>query len=296
MSRIGICFNRFALASISITPSPIEQTSNFQSNPLHLGMDKLATIEIRVKGNLGQLDLSPDNYDIKEIGTILKNIEDLLYPTVKKDRPIITYDIQEGSVRHIFKTSLQAIIGFSAVLIQIQKANSIDFLELKTAQAIEQIQQLSYQKNYNFEIHTSTNEEATLQINPNSQFIRTNNTLVDVELYFYGTLTNAGGKNKANIHIDTEEFGLLTFNTDKDYIKEQEENFLYKKFGVRAIGKQNIETGEFDKGSLSLIELVDYSPKFDETYLNALILKAKKTWQNINPDAWLGELRGDYEA
>ncbi|MFN2374119.1 MAG: hypothetical protein ABR545_09945, partial [Cyclonatronaceae bacterium] len=98
------------------------------------------------------------------------------------------------------------------------------------------------------------------------------------------------------IHIDTAEFGSLTFNTDKDFIREREENFLYKKFGVRAVGKQNIETGEFDRSSLKLQELVDYSPKYDESYLNTLIQKARDSWKDINPDQWLGELRGDYEA
>ena len=259
-------------------------------------MEKIGNIEIRVKGKLGHLDLTPDTYDIKEIGSLLKNIEELLYPTNKKDRPIISYDIQEGSVKHIFKTSLQAIIGFSAVLGQIQKANSIDFLEPRTAQAIEDIQQVSYEKNYEFEIYTSTNEEVALYINPDSRLVRSNSIWVDAELYFYGTLTNAGGKNKANIHIDTEEFGLLTFDTDKDFIREREENFLYKKFGVRANGKQNIETGEFDKSSLTLVELVDYSPKFDDSYLNTLIQKAKNNWRGVNPDLWLSELRGDYDV
>lgn len=109
-------------------------------------MERFGNIEIKVLGNKGNLELSPDNYDVKEIVAMLQNIEDLLYPTNKKDRPIITYNIQEGSVRHIFKTSIQAIIGFSAILSQIQKSNSIDFLELRTAQAIENIQQFSYQE------------------------------------------------------------------------------------------------------------------------------------------------------
>ncbi len=106
-------------------------------------MDKIGSIEIRVVGSKGSLTLSPENYDIKEIASLLQNIEDLLFPTNKKDRPIITYDIEEGSVRNIFKTTLQAIIGFSAVIGQIEKVNSIDFLDLKTAQAIENIQNLS---------------------------------------------------------------------------------------------------------------------------------------------------------
>ena len=115
-------------------------------------------------------------------------------------------------------------------------------------------------------------------------------------MYFYGTLTNAGGKNKANIHLDTEEFGSITLSTDKGFIMDQEENILYKKYGVRALGKQNIETGDLDKSSLTLLELIDYSPKFDQTYLNSLIKKAKSRWADVDPDEWLSEIRGDYEA
>lgn len=259
-------------------------------------MDKFGNIEIRVLGNKGNLKLSPDNYDVKEIMAMLQNIEDLLYPTTKKDRPIITYNIQEGSVKHIFKTGIQAIIGFGAVLTQIQKTGSIDFLELKTAQAIENIQNFSYQKNYDFEIKTSVDNDLVFKINPQSKYFRTENIWVDAELYFYGMLTNAGGKNKANVHLDTEEFGFLKIDTGKDYLKEQKENLLYKKFGIRAIGKQNIETGEIDKGTLRLVQLIDFEPKYNDEYLNSLIHKAKNNWKSINPDEWLNDLRGGYDA
>ena len=177
-----------------------------------------------------------------------------------------------------------------------KKVNSIDFLDLKTAQAIENIQNLSYQKNYDFEITTSVSDEAFLKINPNTKYLRTENIWVDAELYFYGTLTNVGGKTKANIHLDTDEFGSLAIETPKAYLQDQEENLLYKKFGVRATGKQNIETGEIDKSSLKLIKLIDFSPKYDDKYLNSLIAKAKSNWQDVNPDEWLNNFRGGYDA
>ncbi|MGB3343137.1 MAG: hypothetical protein WBA61_04435 [Aequorivita sp.] len=259
-------------------------------------VEKIGEIEIRVVGKSGNHDLSPDNYDIKHIAAILQNVEDLLYPNNKKDRPIITYNIQEGSVRHIFKTTIQAVIGFSAVLTQVQANESIDFLELKTARAIENIQNLSRQKNYEFQIKTSLNDYSELTINPFSQFFMTENTWVDAEFYFYGVLKDAGGKTKANIHLDTQDYGYLSIETGEEFLKEREENLLYRQFGVRVSGKQNIETGEIDTRSLSLIELIDYNPKYDKAYLNSLIKKAKKGWKDIDPDEWLLGLRGGYEA
>lgn len=259
-------------------------------------MDKIGNIEIKVVGKLGNQNLSPNNYDIKQVAAILQHVEDLLYPKNKRDRPLITYNIQEGSVRHLFKTSLQAVIGFSAILTEIQANKSIDFLELKTARAIESIQNLSRQQNYEFQIKTSLSNHNELTINPTTRFIRTENTWVDAEFYFYGVLKDAGGKSKANIHLDTQDYGYLSIATGQEFLKEREENLLYKKYGVRASGKQNTETGEIDTKTLSLIELVDYDPKYDDAYLNSLIKKAKKNWKDSNAEAWLLSLRGEYEA
>jgi len=259
-------------------------------------VEKIGDIEIRVVGKSGNLELSPENYDIKQIASILQNVEDLLYPNNKKDRPIITYDIEEGSVRHIFKTSIQAVIGFSAVLSQVQAQNNIDFLELKTARALEDIQKMSRQKNYEFQIKTSLENDYELKINPSTKFFRTENIWSDAEFYFYGLLKDAGGKSKANIHLDTKDYGYLSIETGEEFLKEREENLLYKKFGVRASGKQNIETGEIDTKYLKLLELIDYNPKFDNDYLNKLINKAKNNWKGINANDWLLNMRGGYEA
>lgn len=259
-------------------------------------MDKIGEIEIRVVGKSGNLTLGPDNYDIKHIASILQNVEDLLYPNNKKDRPLITYDIQEGSVKHIFKTPMQYIIGFSAILGQIQSSNSIDFLDLKTARAIENLQQLAQQKDFEFQFSTSVKKEVELAISSSTKFFRTENSWADAEFYFYGILTNAGGKSKANIHLDTADYGSITIATGKDFLEGQKENVLYKNYGIRATGKQNMETGEVDTKSLTLLELIDYSPKFDSDYLTSLITKAKKSWSGVDTNQWLGELRGEYEA
>ena len=259
-------------------------------------MDKVGKIEIRVIGKSGNYELTPENYDIKHISSLMQNVEDLLYPNNKKERPLITYDIQEGSVKHIFKTSMQTVIAFSAILMQVQAHNTIDFLDIRTARAIENIQNLSLQKNYSFKLKTSLKEDSELVISPSTKLFRTDNFWVDAEFYFYGVLTNAGGKSKVNIHIDTSDYGSITIDTGKDFLREQEANLLYKKFGIRAKGKQNIETGEIDTKSLELIELIDYNPSFDNDYLNHLISKAKKNWKGVNADVWLNNLRGGYDA
>jgi len=260
-------------------------------------MDKIGYIEIRITGSKGNLDLSPDNYDIREIISILENAENLLYPGEKRDRPTISYKIEEGSVKHILKTSIQYIIGFNAVIGQVHQIQNIDFLDLSTAKAFENIQDIAAKKDYNFSIKTSLDNSNEVVVNGSTRFYRTESIWADAEFYFYGKVTNAGGKDKANIHIYTDELGTVRIQTPISFLEEYDENLLYRTFGIRAIGKQQSETGEIDTSTLKFIELVDYQPRYDEIYLKTLRDKAKKSWLGgINPDEWLNGIRGGYDA
>lgn len=86
------------------------------------------------------MEHTPDNYDIREVLSVLEQTESLLFPGEKKERPVISYRLEAGSVRHVFQTSMQTIIGFTAILGQIAATQSVDFLELNTARAIEAFQ------------------------------------------------------------------------------------------------------------------------------------------------------------
>jgi len=260
-------------------------------------VDKIGFIEIRITGSKGNLELSPDNYDIREIGHILENAEKLLYPSDSRDRPTISYEIRDGSVRHRLKTAMQFIIAFNAIIGQINQAQSIDFMESRAAEAIEAIQENAIKNNYCFTMKTSLENTHEVIIDRATQFYRTEVIWADAEFYFYGRVTNAGGKDKANIHLVTEELGTVTIKTSISFLEQYPENLLYKPFGIRARGKQHSETGEVDKSTLEFIELVDYQPIYDEQYLRSLRNKAKESWLGgINSDDWLKEIRGGYAA
>jgi len=260
-------------------------------------MDKIGFIEIQITGSKGNFDLTPDNYDIKEIIVILENAENLLYPNDKSDRPNISYKIEEGSVKHILKTSVQYIIGFNAIIGQVNQVQNIDFLDLNSAKAFENIQDIEAKRDYIFSIKTSLEQTNEVKIDRTTRYYRTEAIWADAEFYFYGKVNNAGGKDKANIHIYAEEIGTVRIQTPISFLEQYDENLLYKTFGIRATGKQHSETGEIDTSTLKFIELVDYQPKYDEKYLKSLRDKAKKSWLgSINPDNWLNEIRGKYDA
>lgn len=259
-------------------------------------MEKTGYIEIKIKGLKGNLELTPDNYDIREVISVLEQTESLLFPGEKKERPVISYKQESGSVRHIFQTSMQTIIGFTAILGQIAATQNIDFLELNTAKAIEAFQDSAIKKDYIIQLRTSLPDSSELTIDKTTRFYRTSTVWADAEFYFYGKITNAGGKERANIHVMTDDLGIIRIDTPQKILENLEENILYKSFGIRASGKQNTETGEIDKGSLIFVEMIDYSPKYDTDYLQKIRQKAKTWIESINPDEWLREVRGGYNA
>ncbi len=254
-------------------------------------MEKIGYIEIKVTGSKGNMELKPDSYDIKEVISIIEQAERLLFPGEKKERPLISYKLEEGSVRNIFRTSMQAVIGFTAVLSQINASKNIDFLELGTAKAIESFQETAVKKDYAFEISTSIDKTINLKIDTSTNFYRTLDHWAEAEFYFYGKITNAGGKDKANIHLVVDELGTVIIQTPQKFLAEREENLLYKTFGIRTKGKQNIETGEIDKSSLVFSELIDYNKKYDQLYLRNLRNKAKDWLTKIDSDNWLNDIR-----
>ncbi len=260
-------------------------------------MDNTGNIAIVVSGTKGNQPLEPDNYDVAEIRQILEQAENLLITGDKKNRPAISYDIQKGSVKHVFKTSMQYIIAFNAIIAQINTEKSLDFLDLPTAKAFETLQNVALQKNYSFSLHTSLANSATLEITSKTAYFRAESLWAEADFYFYGKITSLGGKEKSSIHLSTSDAGLLVIQTPKYFLEQREDNLLYKTFGIHVSGKQNAQTGEVDKSSLQFIELTNYNAAYNEDYLQGLRRKAQKSWQGVSDASnWLRDIRGGYDA
>ena len=203
-------------------------------------MENIGYIEITISGAKGSLKLTPDTFDIRELTELIQQVEKMLFPGERKERPLVSYRMEEGSVKNIFKTSLQLVIGFNAVLAQVQTSQNIDFLELNSAKAFEIFQEEAMKKEYTFEIKTSVENSPILKIDKSTSYYRTTENWIDAEFYFYGKVTNAGGKDKVNIHLVTEEFGTLYIQTPQEILANLEGNILYKNYVVRAKGKQKV--------------------------------------------------------
>ena len=255
-------------------------------------MELLGTLEIRISGKRGNEQISPDNFDIREIVSVFECVEDILYPAGGKNRPSITYSLEAGSARNVFRTGLQAVVVATALLAKVQETGSLDVLDLKFSQALERIQDEARRKDLSYIFSSSEHQGPILSISASTDFKQSEDLWMDAEVYFYGVLNDAGGKERSNIHLDTKEYGQVKIDASREFLQSIDFNPLYKEFGVRAITKQSVRTGEIDRSQLRVVSIHPYSPRYDEAYIKGLISKASADWKGIDIDQFMSEVRG----
>lgn len=255
-------------------------------------MQNQGQVIIHVEGKYGAEPLTPDNYDISLVRDLLEYASAMLDLEKRKDRPVATFHVEKGSVKNVITVSKQKAVEFASILtLMLSTTNPLDALEPKTAVAFENFQKFAVQNNLSLGIHSSENEHSVVNITPQTELRRTESLWVDAEVYYYGTLIDAGGKNKSNIHLDTKD-GAVKIDADKEYLANYQGNPLYRKFGVVATAKQNILTGAIDSSSLKLKKLIEFEPKFDIDYLNEKINASTPVWSKVDVDEFLHEIRG----
>ena len=259
-------------------------------------MEEKGHIAIRFDGLVNGKKITPLDVDVSEITEIITDIVLFLYPTrtEKSDRPHISYKIEEGSALHKFILPITGVILFNGLIGEVDYRKSIEFLDYKRAEIIEKFQRIAREKDVEITFNTSFSESKELKITKNTNYFNVAPSWINTEFILYGEVYQEGGITP-NFHIITKEFGKLTVSATKTQILEGEKR-VYKIYGLKASGKQSIETQKpFD---LKLENFIEYNPIFDKAELDLLIAKATPNLSKIkNVDTWLETIRegGLYE-
>jgi len=248
-------------------------------------------IEVKIDGTVGNKPLKPMDIDIAEIKEIISDVETFLYPSrgEKAERPHISYRIEEGSARNLFYLPISGVLLFTGLSTEIKNRGNIDFLDNKRAEIIDKFQRRAAEKNLEISFYSSSNAEPILKINKDTGYFKVAASFIETEFVLYGKVNEEGGNNP-NFHLLTKEYGKLVISATEQQLLEGEKR-LFKVYGVRAKGKQNLSDGKpFD---LKLLDYITYNPNYDEHKLDLLIERASAKWNSItNVDAWLKQIRG----
>lgn len=254
-------------------------------------MEEQGYIELKINKNSGNIQLNINDIDINEIKEIIRDVETFLYPTrgEKAARPHISYKIEEDSIRNLFYLPISGVLLFNGLINEIKHRGNIDFLDNKRAEIIDKFQRNATENNFEILFYSSSANGPILTINKNTNFFKVAANFIETEFVLYGKINEEGGNNP-NFHLLTKEYGKLVISATEQQLLEGEKR-LFKVYGVRVKGKQNLADGKpFD---LKLIDYITYNPNYDEHKLDLLIERASANWNSIlNVDSWLQQIRG----
>lgn len=230
-------------------------------------------ISITISGKTSNGNLTPKDIDITETKELLSDVETLLFPSKpeKDERPKVSYEVKEGSVKNMFYIPVAKAIMFTALMAEVGNQGTIEILDTKAAIVIDKWQRKAYLSGRHYAIASSVSpDKPIITINKESQFIAPQSNWVSTSVYLYGKIYEEGGLNKINLHIIMERYGRLPVKATEEQLTTGE-NKLFKIYGVWAKGKQNISTGELK--DLELIDFIMYQPEYDEIALQKQIKK-----------------------
>lgn len=111
------------------------------------------------------------------------------------------------------------------------------------------------------------------------------------DTYVMATVTDLGGKNKVNVHLEIDGRGTVVAESIKQYLSDLSENLLYKRVLAHVAYRVNTQTGEWDSPHLISIENPG-KKTFDADAFERSISKPS-AWDAIDdPVAEVRRLRG----
>jgi hypothetical protein len=114
---------------------------------------------------------------------------------------------------------------------------------------------------------------------------------VVVERYVRGEIQEAGGSKRPNAHVRLPSGNVLIVETDKELLRTDKINRLYKTAMLRIKAEYNVKTRELRNARL--LGFVEYATDVDEADIARMTRHGAEAWKDV-PDAsaWVDELRG----
>ncbi len=115
---------------------------------------------------------------------------------------------------------------------------------------------------------------------------------VRVERYVKGEVEDMGGHKRVNAHIRLPDGKSLLVEADRQLLRDEKVNRLYKPAMVRISAEYNVATREYRNARL--LEFVEHDVRIDERALDRLKQRGAQAWADV-PDAgdWVDRLRGN---
>lgn len=237
-------------------------------------------------------EASPDRVRLADLTDFSADVSSFLRGDDKDvDTKTLDVAIRKGSLA-IETAPLLSAPGLFRDLRTLLFGELLDTLDAKRREVMERWQKAARQSGQLAYRITAPFLEHAILINAESDYHADDaDQWVQVERYVRGEIQDLGGATRANAHVKLPDGRSLTVTTERDVLRNDTVNRLYKMAMLRIKAEYNVLTRELRKARL--VEFVEYAPAVDEEALARLTRRGAAAWKDVSDaTAWVDELRG----
>jgi len=253
-------------------------------------------IVFKLRTKVNQQEITPATIGLSLFNQFNAEAEEFLAGSQRR-MPLdeVHLEIQDGSYKLSLMLPILVAAALEPDLHKLQKEDSLGDVDPKRAAIVERWQKRARTNpDYLVGIELPEQPFQPIQISKDTDYHTPDeDDWVAVERYVVGTVVDMGGTTAANVHLLNEDTGKrLVAASSENFLREQKENYLYRKMQIHVAAQENVKTNELR--DVRLISFVGKGPSYDEAELEAAIAKGTKAWEHV-PDsvAWLKGIRGD---
>lgn len=250
-------------------------------------------ITIALTDNTAGFEATPDRVRLGDLAGFSSDVATFLRGEDKEvDTNSLEVAVRKGSLA-IETTPLLAAPNLFRDLRALLVGELLDSLDARRRDVMERWQKVSRQsKQVSYRI-SAPFLERPIEINAESDYHADDaDQWVQVERYVRGEIQDLGGVTKANAHIKLPDGRTLKVTTERDVLRNDTVNRLYKLAMLRIKAEYNVLTRELRNARL--VEFVEHASAVDEEAFSRLTRRGAVAWKDVpNATAWVDELRGD---
>jgi hypothetical protein len=249
-------------------------------------------ITFALKDHAGGFETSPERVCLGDLARFADDVLVFLRGDSKEvDAQGLEVAVLDGSLA-IQTTPLMAAPRLFADLRMLLDGELIQGIEAKRREVIERWQKSARNaRHLSYKISAPFLDRAVIVSADTDYRADDADQWVHVERYIRGEVQNLGGVTKSNAHVRLQDGSTLTVATNKDLLRNDKENRLYKTAMLRIRAEYNVLTRELR--AASLVEFVEYASNVDEEELARLTRRGASAWKDVGSStAWVDGLRG----
>lgn len=249
-------------------------------------------ITIALTDTSAGFEATPDRVRLGDLASFSADVATFLRGEAKEvDTNALEVAVRQGSLA-IETAPLLAAPNLFRDLRALVGGELLDSLDVKRREVMERWQKFSRQsKHVSYRISAPFLGQS-IHINAESDYHADDaDQWVQVERYVRGEIQDLGGATKANAHIKLPDGRTLKVTTERDVLRNDTVNRLYKLAMLRIKAEYNVLTRELRNARL--VEFVEHATTVDEEVMSRLTRRGAVAWKDVpNATAWVDDLRG----